>query len=258
MRDMAVFWAEKSSPDIGGLSRKYRVAIFPVGSTEQHGPHLPTGTDHIIAWELSKRVAEEIDALLLPLLPYGFSDDHFPKPGTISISADTLKGVIRDVANSLNRNGLRHLVIVSGHAGHLGQISDIAYQLNLALPPYGLRVHNISPYTAVPVERLGTILEEEMFIHAEELETSLMLYLRPELVDMGRAVKEHPDFIPRGLTTPNFLEAIRIVTTSKFLGRDFETGVCGDATLATREKGEKLFSLLVSGLVEAIKHVTRE
>jgi creatinine amidohydrolase len=255
---MVIYWAEKASPDIGELSKRYRLAIFPVGSTEQHGPHLPTGTDHIIALELSKKVAEEVEAILLPLLPYGFSEDHFPKPGTLSISADTLKAVIRDVAYSLDRYGLKHLVIVSGHAGHLGQISDITYQLNLAIPSSGLRVHNISPYTAVPVERLNTILEEEMFIHAEELETSLMLYLRPELVDMRKAVKEHPDFIPRGLTTPNFLEAIRIVTTSKFLGRDFETGVCGDATLATKEKGEKLFAILVSGLVEVIKNVTRE
>ncbi|MEM3123382.1 MAG: creatininase family protein, partial [Nitrososphaerota archaeon] len=217
-----------------------------------------TGTDHIIAWELSKRVSDEVDALLLPLLPYGFSEDHFPMPGSLSISAETLKAVIRDVADSLSRYGLKHMVVLSGHAGHLGQISDIAYRLNLSNPPQGLRVHNVSPYTAVPIEKLATVLEEEMFIHAEELETSLMLYLRPDLVDMSKAVKEHPPFIPKGLTTPNFLEAIRIVTTSKFLGRDFRTGVCGDATLASREKGEKLFAMLAAGLVGVIRQVTRE
>jgi len=255
---MAIYWAEKSSPEIGELSKRYRIVIFPIGSTEQHGPHLPTGTDYIIAWELSKKVAEELNSILLPLLPYGFSDDHFPKPGTISISADTLKAIIKDVALSLNRYGFKHLVIISGHAGHLGQISDITYQLNLLIPQTGLRIHNVSPYTAVSIEQLSTVLEEEMFIHAEEVETSLMLYLRPELVDMKKAVKEHPDFIPKGLTTPNFLEAIRIVTTSKFLGRDFATGVCGDATLASREKGEKLFKILVSGLIDYIKRVTKE
>jgi creatinine amidohydrolase len=253
---MVILWAEKSSPDLGRLVDLHGIAILPVGSTEQHGPHLPTGTDHIIAWELAKHVAEEVDALLLPLLPYGFSDDHFPMAGTISIGAETLKSVNRDITASLRRYGLRHLVILSGHAGHLGQIADIAYQLNLDSPPNGLKVHNISPYTAVPIEALATVLEEDMFIHAEELETSIMLYLRPDLVDMSKAVKEHPDFIPKGLTTPNFLEAIRIVTTSKFLGRDFKTGVCGDATLATREKGEKLFNILVEGVIRAVRHVT--
>ena len=200
-------------------------------------------------------MTEKVDALLLP---YGFSDDHFPMPGTISISSETLKAIIRDVADSLSRYGLRHLVIVSGHAGHLGQISDITYRLNLSYPVQGLRIHNISMYNTVSIERLATVLEEDMFIHAEELETSIMLYLRPELVDMSKAVKEHPPFIPKGLTTPNFLEAIRIVTTSKFLGRDFKTGLCGDATLASREKGEKLFNILTEGLVEAVKHVTSE
>ncbi|MEM2861709.1 MAG: creatininase family protein, partial [Nitrososphaerota archaeon] len=90
-----------------------------------------------------------------------------------------------------------------------------------------------------------------------ELETSLMLFLRPDLVDMSKAVKEVPDFIPRGMTTANFNEAIRILTTSRFLGRDFKTGVCGDATLASREKGEKLFNLFVNALTEEISRVTK-
>jgi len=255
---MKVFWSEKTSPELGQLSKKHNVAILPIGSTEQHGPHLPTGTDHIIAWELAVKVAERTDALVLPLLPYGFSEDHFPMPGVLSISPDTLMKVISDIVASLSRNGVRNVVLMSGHAGHLAQLSDITYQLNVMRPQTDTRVHNISPYTATPIETLATVLEEEMFIHAEELETSLMLYLRPDLVDMSKAVKEVPNFIPKGLTTPNFLDAIRIVTTSKFLGRDFRTGVCGDATLATREKGEKIFNILVDSLVRAIQHATSE
>jgi creatinine amidohydrolase len=251
-------WAEASSPQIAEEVKRRPIAILPIGSTEQHGPHLCTGTDHIVAWELAKAVADRLDALLLPLLPYGFSDDHFPKPGTVSISAETLKMVITDIVKSLAKNGVKHVVIISGHAGHLAQLSALTYELNLLGGLGETRVHNISPYTAVPIEKLATVLEEEMFIHAEELETSLILYFNPKLVDMSKAVREIPDFIPKGLTTPNFLEAIRRVTTDRFLGQHFETGVCGDATLASREKGEKLFNMLVEGLVEAIRHVTAE
>lgn len=256
MRGMPVFWAEQASPEIKRLVRRHRVAILPVGSTEQHGPHLPVGTDHIVAWEVSKEVAERTDSLLLPLLPYGFSDDHFPMAGTLSIGADTLIHVIEDIATSLQMSGVKHLVIVSGHAGHLTQLEDAAYRVNLMSSEKNMKVHNISPYTVTSIESLAKILKEEAFAHAEELETSLILHLYPKLVDMKKAVREIPEFIPKGLTSANFRETIRILTTSKMLGRDFKTGVLGDATLASKEKGKRIFELFVDGVAKAIRHVT--
>ena len=118
------------------------------------------------------------------------------------------------------------------------------------------RVHNLSPYSLLPVEVLGKVLQEEVFLHAEELETSLLLLLRPDLVDMNKAVKEIPPFLGKGLTTPNFLEWLRIFTTDKFLGRDTKTGIVGDATIATKEKGQKILDMMVDTLVEAVKHAT--
>lgn len=253
---MPELWAERSSPEIKQLAKKRRVAILPVGSTEQHGPHLPVGTDAIVAWEISKRVAEKTKSLLLPLLPYGFSDDHFPMAGTVSIGADTLIHVMEDVATSLQISGVKHLVIISGHAGHLIQLSDVAYRLNLMSSKNNIKVHNISPYTVTSIESLAKILEEEAFAHAEELETSLILYLHPKLVDMKKAVREIPSFVPKGLTTSNFGETIRILTTSKMLGRDFKTGVLGHATLANKDKGREIFEMMVEAVTRAVKHVT--
>ncbi|MFX0145884.1 MAG: creatininase family protein [Candidatus Hodarchaeota archaeon] len=245
-------WAEMSSPEIKKLVKKCKVAIFPIGSTEQHGPHLPTGTDHIIGWEIAKRVAEKTGALLLPILPIGFSEDHYPRAGTLTLSADTLRTVIKDVIKSLARHMIPNIILLSGHAGHLYQLSDVCYELNVSGELGKTQVHNISPYNVIPIETLAQILEEEVFVHAEELETSLILYLRPDLVDMKKAVKEIPPFVPKGLTTPNFLEAIRVFTTSKFLGRDLKYGVCGDATLATKEKGERLLELMVNTVSDTI------
>ena len=74
----AILWAEKSSKQLDELVKEIKVAILPIGSTEQHGPHLPTGTDHIIGWEIAKKVAENTGSMLLPMIPIGFSEDHYP------------------------------------------------------------------------------------------------------------------------------------------------------------------------------------
>jgi creatinine amidohydrolase len=252
------FWAEMTSSAIEKGVKDGKVVIVPVGSTEQRGPHLPTGTDQFIGWEIAKRVAERVDALLLPIIPIGFSENHCPRAGTVTLSPDTLRHMIRDVAKSLSRDGAKHIVLMSGHAGHLVQLADVCCELNVRGTLGQSRIHNISPYNSVGVEALARILEEEVFLHAEELETSLMLFLRPHLVQMDKAVREIPAYLPKGLTTPNFLEAIRVFTTSKSFGKDLKTGVCGDATLASREKGEKLLDVLVNATVEAIKRATKE
>jgi len=250
-----VKWSELSSNGIKEEIKKNGVVIVPIGAIEQHGPHLPTGTDSYTGWAIAKRVAESVNALLLPIVPFGFSEDHCPRPGTVTLSIDTLKNIIRDIAKSLARDGAKHIIIFSGHGGQLTQIADVCYELNVSGILGGSQVHNISPWNATPVEVLAAVLEEEVFLHAEEMETSLMLFLKPNLVDMTKAVKETPDYVPKGLTTANFLESIRIFTTSKFLGRDLETGVCGDATLGTKEKGIKLLELIVDCTVKAINHV---
>ncbi|MEM2961486.1 MAG: creatininase family protein [Candidatus Bathyarchaeia archaeon] len=250
-------WAEKSFKQLENLIRGRGVAILPIGSTEQHGPHLPVGTDHIIAWEVAKRVAERTGSLLLPLIPIGFSEDHYPKAGTLTLSAETLRRMIRDLAKSLSRNGVKHIVVISGHAGHLAQLNDICYELNVTGELGETLIHNISPFTLIPIEAYAGILEEEVLMHAEELETSLMLLLRPDLVDMKEAVKEIPDFIPKGLNTTAFMEGLRILTTSKFLGRDLKHGVCGDPTLASKEKGEKILELWINAITEAVENATR-
>ncbi len=214
-----VMWSELSSDGIKNEIKRNGVVIVPIGAIEQHGPHLPTGTDTYTGWVIAKRVAERLNALLLPIVPFGFSEDHCPRPGTVTLSMDTLKNIIRDIAKSLAMDGAKHIIIFSGHGGQITQIADVCYELNVSGALDNSLVHNISPWNATPVEVLAQVLEEEVFLHAEEMETSLMLFLEPKLVDMTKAVKETPDYVPKGLTTANFLESIRIFTTSKFLGR---------------------------------------
>ena len=241
------------SRTIGETLKKTKLVILPIGSTEQHGPHLPTGTDYFIGEEIAKRIAQRLDALLLPVIPFGFSLDHMPWPGNISLSTDTLRNIIRDVGNSLSLNGVSHIILMSGHAGHWYQLADICHELNVTKALGNTVIHNFCPYTAVSFEMLAEVLEEEMFGHAEELETSLMLFINEDLVHMERALKEYPSYIPKGLTTANYAENLRIFLSTKTVGRDTKTGVVGDATLATKEKGEKLISMMVDSLTEMVK-----
>ena len=147
-------------------------------------------------------------------------------------------------------------MLLSGHAGHTFQLNDICYELNVTGPAGFPKVHHLSPYSHLPLKVLAQVLQEEIFLHAEELETSLLLLLRPELVDMRKAVKEILSYLPKELTTPNFLEWLRVFTTEKFLGRDTKTGIVGDATIASKEKGQKILNMMVDALVEAVKHAT--
>ena len=247
-------WSELSSDSIKEKIKDNGVVIVPIGAIEQHGPHLPTGTDYYLGWAVAKKVAEELNALILPIIPIGFSEHHCPRPGTVTLSTDTLRAIIKDVAISLSRNGAKHIIVFSGHAGHLVQIADACCELNISGKLGNTKIHNISPWNSTPIEILAEVLEEEVLLHAEELETSLMLFLKPELVDMSKAVKEIPDYVPKGLTTANFLETIRIFTTTRSIGRDLKTGICGDATLATKDKGEKLFEIMVNWSIKAIKN----
>jgi creatinine amidohydrolase len=202
-------------------------------------------------WEMAVKVAEEVGGLVLPVLPYGCSEEHFPRAGTISLKAETLKQVLGDIARSLARNGVEKMVLLNGHAGQCELVEELAQNLRKE----GLNVHHLCPFTVLPTEVLAREipLEEEIFVHAEELETSLMLAVCPERVKMDKAAKETPEWLPRGLTTANLQAAARVFSSGKSIGGDTATGVIGDPTLASREKGEKALQLMVRALVEAVR-----
>ena len=110
-------WQDLTMPDFEAAREKSRTVILPVGSLEEHGPHLPLGTDLFHALELARRVAEECGALVAPPLFYGICRSTREHPGTVSISGDTLRALVKDLGREFMRQGLSNLVIISGHAG---------------------------------------------------------------------------------------------------------------------------------------------
>lgn len=223
-------------PEVGAAIQRGCIAILAVGAQEQHGPHCPLATDTIMAAGLARRLAERLDALLLPPIPYGEAWNNARFPGTITISFATLKALIDDIILSLQRSGVHALVVVNGHYGNRAPM-EIAFQKTLSRSggkPYPLLMLNYPG-----MERLaGQICESKpaafSFYHADEFETSIVLALQPEAVQMEKALAEYPAFPPTFGAEPIYLDSFN------------KSGVFGDPRRASAVKGE----LLLEGLVQ--------
>ena len=241
--------------DIQAMPDKENVVIIqPVGSIEQHGPHLPIIVDSAIGAAVIGRALAKLDAKIpayaLPLLYYGKSNEHWHFPGTITLSAQTLLTVLMEMAESIYRAGFRKLVLMNSHGGQL-EIMQIAardlhqkYEDFLVFPLFTWRVPHIA-------KELLTPKELEYGIHAGDAETSLMLSILPEQVKMENAVVEYPDGLPE-----DSLLSMEGKLPFAWVTRDLsQSGVLGDATVATKEKGDRLLESVSEGWVQAIKDI---
>lgn len=212
--------------DVRGKS----VAVLPVGSTEQHGPHLPLATDSVIAWTIASEIAARYPVRLLPPIQFSCSQEHADWPGTVSISARTLVSVVNDIAESLRRNGVTHVVLVNGHGGN--------YVLsNVVQEGEGLVLFPGRDDWAFAREKAGIETSAYSDMHAGELETSILLHA-------------HPDLIRPGYETADHLAEDRRHMLTLGLAPYTESGVIGRPSLASAGKGQ----LLLAGLVESFGH----
>ncbi|HEY8447231.1 MAG TPA: creatininase family protein [Thermomicrobiales bacterium] len=160
------------------------VALLPTGATEQHGPHLPVGTDtfavECIAREAARRAGERIPVVVTPTLPFGSSHHHLPFGGTMSFSTETYYRVIRDLAESLIQSGFRRIFIINGHGGNDELIQLVARDLALERP-VSLAAASYWRIASEALTRLDAHLYGRFPGHAGAFETSLVLALRPEL-----------------------------------------------------------------------------
>ena len=225
--------ARNTSPELENSI--IEMAILPVGAIEQHGAHLPIMTDWKQAEALAAGIAEQLGAFLLPGLPYGNSEAHAGFRGSITIRPETLRDMVADVVRSLWSQDVSKVVIVNTHGGN--RILGLAVRALNMSPSQGrvILIHPLQLARAKLRQIIESIDEEQ---HAGELETSLMLYLTPQLVRENRVdhvpdvSPEYFDYAPMRLYCPE--------------------GVWGRSSLATTERGRRAFEVMIE---ETVRHI---
>lgn len=244
---------EMTWPEAKAHFKAVDVALLPVGSIEQHGPHLPLDTDAYDAAYLAKAVAQNCTdpkPAVLPLIPYGVSYHHEEFSGTISIGNRTLSRLVYEIGMSAARNGITKLVIINGHGGNSPALNFAAQEIN----------RDARIFVCVDTGETSDVDIESMIdtpndVHAGEIETSTTLALRPELVRMNKAEKLIPEFSNRYLD----FTSKRSISWYAFTKRISESGVMGDPTKASAEKGRKMWDAMIRHLVafvEDLKQLT--
>lgn len=188
-------WEELNMPEFEAARQERRPVLLPVGSLEEHGPHLPLGTDTFHAQELARRVAVLRSVIVAPPVFYGVCRSTREHSGTVSLSGDTLRGLIKDLGREFYRQGLRSLIILSGHAGgtHLAALIEAAETLLEECAEMRLAVVNILDLLREVLAANPQLVQTRGDSHAGEVETAVMLAAYPQLVK-GTAPAEWPSF----------------------------------------------------------------
>ena len=238
---------ELTWPEAEARFKQVDVALLPVGAVEQHGPHLPLDTDAFDADYLARRVAEACSTprpLVFPLIAYGVSYHHQDFAGTLSVSPETQARLIYEIGLSAARCGITKLIMVNGHGGNAPALHLAAQMIN----------RDAHIFTCVDTGETSDpdvheLLDASNDVHAGEIETSTTLAIRPHLVKMHKAPRMVPEFSSRYLD----FTSKRSVGWYAYTKKISRSGVMGDATKATVEKGERIWELMTDRLVELVE-----
>ena len=229
-------------PEAETAFREYTVAVLPVGArTKEHGFHLPLKNDFVIAEYLARRVTESCRVITLPTVPYGYYPAFVEYPGSVNLPKKLFRDTICEICRSIAAHGLKRIYVLN---------TGISTNTPLKLARRKLLVEGIAfEYTDLHqtlTQLKSTLLTQQAGTHADELETSMMLYIAPEIVKLAKAKKDvHPNKGPGGLTR----------NPSATTGVYSPTGAWGDPTLATRKKGEIYIEALVKELIAAVERM---
>jgi len=227
------------------LSRGRTTVVVPFGAFEQHGPHLPLGTDAIFGDEIGLAVAERLDAFLAPTVRVGFSPHHMAFAGTLTVDEETFHSVARAVVRALAGHGFRRIVLLPTHGGNFRPLGAAVSGLApidgvkvITFPDVGMLLSAILPVAS----EMG-LTPAEGGVHAGEWETSMMLALRPELVRMERAEEGYVGDLAAGVQR-FFNEGVHVLA---------ENGIFGDPRRASAEAGRKYIRNIVETIVRTVE-----
>jgi creatinine amidohydrolase len=232
-------WQDLTMPGFEALGARTQTVILPLGSLEEHGPHLPLGTDTFHALEVARRAAKLCPVVVAPPLFYGMCRSTREHPGTVSISGDALRGLLLDLGREFYRHGWRNQVFISGHAGgtHMSAVVETAERLLAELPAVKIAVVNLLDMLREVVSEQPDLVQTRGDSHAGEVETAIMLAAHPDLMK-GTGQEEWPRF-------PKYV----LVRDKR---RYWPGGVWGNPAAASAAQGEAILGAEADRLVKVI------
>jgi creatinine amidohydrolase len=244
------YFIDLTQPEIAAQLKKNPLVILPVGSVEQHGPHLPTGTDTFAAAVIGHAVAERMDALVLPSTPFGVTPMHMPFEGTITLTPDTMMRVVTETCVSTARHGAKYLMILNWHEGNIPSLAIAAESLH--------RDHGMTVLTVQ-----ACYVAEELYgktcnglTHGGEIEALAVLACRPDLVHLDRidyssdhAHGHKMDKLRRTRSYQPVLTDIRSIAA---------TGWFGSPQHATAEKGARMLADIADAIAQEASAIFRQ
>jgi creatinine amidohydrolase len=239
-------WNALRSTQFNRAKASEMIVILPIGSTEQHGPHLPVQTDTLLATEVAHRAAAlcapDLQVLVLPALWVSLAEHHMALPGTLTLDHDTLVAFIRCIVRSVARQGYRRIFLLNGHGGNINALASVVDQLS---PGLDLALATAT-YWVAAAERFANILEEQKTVmHACEAETSMLMHLRPDLIDVEAA--RTVDAPPVGFFQTGGVHRWRPVAHWSC------SGVVGVPRLANAKKGAELLAAASEAIASALR-----
>jgi creatinine amidohydrolase len=250
-------WMDMTWQDIAGAQTARWIAVLPLAAVEQHGPHLPLGVDTFIAEAYLERVGkilpEELPVTFLPVQRVGVSAEHLSFPGTLTLSATTAIAAWTELGESLARAGLRKLVMVTSHGGNVAAMEVVARELRTQL---GMLAVTVGWHRFGYPDGAFTAEEKKHGIHGGDIETSLMLAAKPDIVRMDKAPNATPATIAMAQEF-KWLGAYRPAGFAWMTQDINPTGAVGDATRASAVKGDAALTRGAEGFVELLREVDR-
>jgi creatinine amidohydrolase len=248
------YWQEMTTEEFAALDADQVIAVLPIASIEQHGPHLPVCTDACANQAVIKRTLEllpdDLPVLVLPMMPVGKANEHSAFPGTLSLSSETVQRLWTEIAESVHRAGIRKLVFFNSHGGNGRILPVVAREIRARLDMLVIvaNLRSDIPGDLFPED------ERRYGIHGGSIETSRMLYLRPDLVNMSKA----ENFQSAMADLAAEFEYLPVTASIAWQAQDLNpAGVVGNARDADAERGRQLVEHAAAQFAAVLAEVDR-
>lgn len=242
-------WELKTWPELEEYLKTMDTVILPCGAIEQHGPHLPVDIDYFDAKYMAYKVAEacpDPKPLVLPPIPFGVSYHHEDFKGTLSVTNEALSKFVYDLGMNLARNGIKKIIILNGHGDNAPTLSYAAQMINRDAKIFVC----VDTGETSDIDLLS-LIDTPNDAHAGEIETSTTLAVRPDIVQMDKAENETLQFGSTFLDFDDDRSVSWYVRTNKIS----ESGIMGDATKATAEKGKEMWKIMIQNMVSFVESI---